>query len=205
MDERIGRLLAKVDALGMTENTVVILQSDHGHSTEERTFGGGGNAGPYRGAKFSLFEGGIRVPAIISFPTGVPQGAVRDQFAVSVDWLPTIAELTGASRPERVIDGRSLVPVIKSADATTAHDEFHWQSGSGLGGQPQWAVRQGNWKLLGNPKDTSNKAPIGSRDALFLVDLASDVGEMHNVAAKHVDVVERLSKLHEAWLKDVQP
>ena len=62
-DERLGALFAKVDALGLRENTVVIFQSDNGHSTEERAHFGGGSAGPYRGAKFSLLEGGIRLPA----------------------------------------------------------------------------------------------------------------------------------------------
>jgi arylsulfatase A-like enzyme len=202
-DECIGRLLAKVDELGMTDNTIVIFQSDHGHSTEERTFGGGGNAGPYRGAKFSLFEGGIRVPAIISYPAKLPQGQVRDQLAVSVDWLPTIAELTQTRRPERKIDGVSLRGVIDSSEAKSLHDVFHWQSGNGLGGRPQWAVRQGDWKLIGNPKDTSNKGPLTKDDALYLVNLADDIGETTNVAARHPDVVERLSKLHDAWLRDV--
>ena len=66
VDERIGLLLDQLETLGLRENTIVIFQSDHGHSMEQRTFGGGGSAGIYRGAKFSLFEGGIRVPAMIS-------------------------------------------------------------------------------------------------------------------------------------------
>ena len=96
MDERIGRLLEKVDSLGLRERTIVIVQSDHGHSTEERAFWGGGSAGIHRGAKFSLFEGGIRVPAIISWPGQLPENQVRSQAAYGCDWLPTIAELCGA-------------------------------------------------------------------------------------------------------------
>ena len=76
MDEYVGRLLAK---LGLRDDTLVIFQSDHGHSTESR--GGGGNAGPYRGARACLFEGGLRVPAIVSMPGTIPQGEVRDQVA----------------------------------------------------------------------------------------------------------------------------
>ncbi|HRX82413.1 MAG TPA: sulfatase-like hydrolase/transferase, partial [Pirellulaceae bacterium] len=136
-DEKIGQLLAVVERLGLTDDTIVIFQSDHGHSTEERTFGGGGSAGPYRGAKFSLFEGGIRVPSIISFPGTLPQHEQRDQLAVSVDWLPTIAELCGVALPERRIDGVSLVDVIKSREPKSTHHVFHWQSGRGLGGKPQ--------------------------------------------------------------------
>ena len=67
----------------------------------------------------------------------------------------------------------------------------------------QWAVREGDWKLLGNPTDPSKKAPIGPEDKLFLANLKDDVGEMKNVAGAHPDVVRRLQKLHEEWAKEV--
>ena len=203
MDEMIGAVIDCVDDLGIRDNTIIVFQSDHGHSQEERTFGGGGSSGPYRGAKFSLFEGGIRVPAIISWPGEVPANQVRSQFATAVDWLPTVASMAGINTPaERVLDGHDLTDVIyDNADAPV--DTFYWQSGRGLGGKPQWAVRHGNWKLIGNPKDTSNKAPITAKDAMFLVDLSEDVAEMRNVAAKNPEVVEQLLKMHEAWLTDV--
>ncbi len=100
MDERIGQVLTKLDALGLRQNTVVAFQSDHGFSTEERAFFGGGSAGPYRGAKFSLFEGGIRVPAIISAPGRLPEGETRDQLCTGCDWLPTLCDLAGVKRPD---------------------------------------------------------------------------------------------------------
>jgi len=199
MDEAIGKLLAKLDQLGLTDDTIVIFQSDHGHSTEVRTFGGGGSAGPYRGAKFSLFEGGIRVPAMIRWPGKLPKGEVRGQMACSIDWLPTIAELCGAPLPKRKIDGKSLVPVIKGSDAASPHAQLHWQSGGG--GRPQWAVREGDWKLLGNPRDTSNTAPLGKDDGLFLVNLAKDPGERKNLAGQHPDTVSRLKAEHDRWIK----
>ena len=199
-DEVIGQLLAEVDSLGLTDNTIVIFQSDHGHSTEVRTFGGGGSSGPYRGAKFSLFEGGIRVPAIISWPQQLPAGVVRDQMAVSVDWMPTIADLCGIPLPKRKLDGKSLVELCRNNEAQSPHAAFHWQSGRGLGGKPQWALREGNWKLLGNPKDTSDKAKLTNDDRLFLIDLQKDVGEMKNIARDHPDVVQRLLGLHEEWI-----
>ena len=203
-DEKIGQLLSVVDKLGLTTDTIVIFQSDHGHSTEERTFGGGGSAGPYRGAKFSLFEGGIRVPAIVSYPGTLPQNEQRDQMAVSVDWMPTIAQLCKVPLPARKFDGASLVKVIKASDAASTHHVFHWQSGRGLGGKPQWAVREGDWKLIGNPKDTSNKAPLTKDDQKFLVNLKSDPAEMKNVANKHPETVNRLAAIHEQWLLQVE-
>lgn len=201
MDEAIRDLLAKLDELHLRENTIVIFQSDHGHSHEERTFGGGGNSGPYRGAKFSLFEGGIRVPAMISWPGHLPEGEVRSQMATACDWMPTIADLCGVDSPERKLDGRSIVPVIRSDDAPSPHQTFHWQSGGGK--NPQWAVRDGDWKLIGNPRDTSNKAPVGKDDRRFLVNLAEDVTEMKNLAADNPAAVERLEKLHDAWIREV--
>lgn len=205
-DERIGQLLAKLAALKLTDNTIVIYQSDHGHSTEERTFGGGGSAGPYRGAKFSLFEGGIRVPAIISWPGHLPTGAVRDQLAVSVDWLPTVAELCELQfKRNHKIDGISLVGLLQDESAKSPHDIFHWQSGRGVGGKPQWAVRRGDWKLIGHPNDTSKQAPLTAKDIRFLVNLKDDIGEKKNLAAEHPDMVKELEDLHNKWLAEAKP
>lgn len=197
MDERVGQVLDKLDELGLTEKTLVIFQSDHGHSTEERTFFGGGNAGPYRGAKGCLFEGGLRVPSIVSWPGRIPAGEVRDQLATGCDWLPTIAELCNVPLPERHLDGRGLAAVLQSAEAPSPHKTFYWQLGGGK--NAQWAVREGKWKLLGNPRDRSGKAPLSADDRLFLVNLDEDVTEMQNLAAKHPDVVRRLVKLRDEY------
>ena len=201
LDERIGRVLARLDELGLRDETLVIFQSDHGHSTEERTFGGGGNAGPYRGAKACLFEGGLRIPSIVSLPGTIPEGEVRDQMATGCDWLPTIAELCGAELPKAKLDGKSLVPVILSRDAPSPHETFYWQLGRGP--KAQWVVREGDWKLLGNPRDTSNKAPLGKDDKRFLCNLAEDATEMKNLAREHPDVLERLETLRDQFVKEI--
>ena len=199
MDERIGRLMAKLDSLGLRENTIVIFQSDQGHTTEVRGHRGGGSAGRYRGAKKSLFEGGIRMPAIISMPGTLPQGEVRTQMSHGCDWLPTIAELCGVELLEKDIDGRSLAPVIKSADAPPVHDVLHWTY------QNSWAIRKGNWKLLGDPVDTSNKGELTEDDKFFLVNLAQDTTEMTNIADKHPKIVERLKEMHQKWAMKAAP
>ena len=192
IDERIGRLVAKLEALGLRDDTIIIFQSDHGHSNEERTFGGGGSAGPYRGAKFSLFEGGIRVPAIISWPGRIPQNEVRDQMAFNIDWFSTIADLCGIETPKT--EGKSLVPLIEQKTTTTAHPVFYWKTGK------RWAIRKGDWKLLGNPHDTSNKGTLDpTRDRLFLVNLAEDVSEMDNLAERHPDKVKELLAAYKEW------
>ena len=95
IDERIGQLMQTLEAQGLRENTIVIFQSDHGHSVESRAFGGGGSAGPFRGSKMSLFEGGIRVPAIISMPGTIPENISRNQMALNIDWFATVADYAG--------------------------------------------------------------------------------------------------------------
>jgi arylsulfatase A-like enzyme len=194
-DERIGALLAKVAALGLRERTIVVFQSDNGHSVEERAHGGGGSAGPYRGAKFSLFEGGIRMPAILAFPGTVPAGAVRDQIAHAADWLPTLAALTGVAPPAVTLDGHDLGPVLRSAAAPGPRRALHWQMGE------SWAVRDGDWKLIANPRDpTAAPAERNARTTLFLAHLAADPGERTNLAERHPDIVARLEKLHDTFL-----
>jgi arylsulfatase A-like enzyme len=203
MDERIGQLLAKLDELKVREQTILIFQSDNGHSTEERAHFGGGSAGPYRGAKFSLFEGGIRLPAIISWPGHLPVNTTRDQMAHATDWLPTVAELCEVKLLRSDIDGKSLVPVIKSATAPSPHDVLHWQTGNGK--NAQWAVRQGDWKLLGNVRDTTGNEKKAKNHELWLSNLKEDLGEQKNYAPDQSDTVARLKKLHEDWIKEAAP
>ncbi|RYZ45474.1 MAG: sulfatase, partial [Sphingobacteriales bacterium] len=200
MDERVGQLLKKVDELGLTDNTIIVFQADQGHSEEERGFGGGGFAGENRGAKFSLFEGGIQVPAIISWPGHIAKNVVRHQFATNIDWLPTLAEYCNIPLPDRKIDGRSITKIIASDDAPTQHPVFHWQSLQ-TRDLPQWAVRDGDWKLLHSPRQ-ADSAELNA-DNLMLIDLKNDRGEKINKAADNPAIVTRLQQLHADWLKQV--
>jgi len=200
-DERLGTLLAEVDALGLQERTIVVFQSDNGHSTEERAHFGGGSAGPYRGAKFSLFEGGIRLPAIVSWPGTLPQNETRAAMAHAADWLPTLAELCRIEPPTVRLDGRSLAAVLRDPKAPSPHDgsSLHWQVGQGP--NADWAVREGDWKLIGNTRDTSASDGPSKRVSMFLVNLRDDPGESTDVADKHPDIVAKLRRLHEQHLE----
>jgi arylsulfatase A-like enzyme len=194
MDEQIGAVLARLDELAVREDTLVIFLGDHGHSTEERAGFGGGSAGPLRGAKFSLFEGGLRVPCVVSWPGKIAEGQTRDTPASSMDWLPTIAEWAGAEPPAgRTLDGRSLVPLLSSAEAEPPHDAMHWQLGD------QWAVRAADWKLIVNALDTTPGGEARRSPGPFLANLAQDPSESRDVASDHPDVVKRLTILHESW------
>jgi len=196
-DERIGLLIDKLEQLEMIHNTIIIFQSDNGHSTEERAHWGGGSAGIYRGAKQCLFEGGIRVPAAISWPGHIPAGEVRDQFAVNADWMPTLAELCGLDLNDAKLDGKSLMPLIKHADLPTSHPEgYCWQF------QKMWVARKGPWKLLGNPYDTSDREDTFS-EKLFLVNLERDPGERNNVAKKYPEKVKELEEQYRSWINEV--
>lgn len=194
-DDKIGELIAKLESLDLMENTVIVFQADNGFSTEERAHFGGGSAGPYRGAKSCLFEGGFRVPASISWPGHIPSGEVRGQFAVNADWMPTLADLIGIELDTKDLDGKSLMPVIRDESANSQHNEvFSWKHGK------QWATRSGKWKLLGNPVDKTNKAPITEEDKLFLVNLEDDPGEMKNLAKKYPEKVSELEQQYGEWL-----
>ncbi len=201
LDECLGGLVDVVDQVGLSEETIIVFQSDHGHSTEVRAHSGGGSAGPFRGAKFSLFEGGIRVPAIVSWPGHLPAGEVRDQIGHACDWLPTVAELCDVSLEGLDLDGHSLVPVLKDAQAKTPHDVLIWHGG---GQRPQWAVRAGRWKLIGNPQDPTRSEKLGEEDRLFLVDLVADLSETTNRATEHPDIVRELQARHETWWKSAR-
>ncbi len=201
VDDLIGRVIGTVEELGLREDTIIVFLSDHGHSVEERTYFGGGDSGPYRGHKFTLWEGGIRVPCIVSWPGQIAQGQVRDQMAINMDWLPTIARWCGAEIGH-TIDGRDLSRVIASADAPSPHQELHWHR---PGRNPHWAAREGDWKLVVNGPATKDRGLDLPAAEEFLSNLAEDVTETQNLASQYPDKVRRLKALHEKWLAEVTP
>ncbi len=184
-DDRIGMLLKKVDDLGLTKDTIIVFQSDHGASKEVRAHNGGGSSGPYRGAKFSLYEGGLRIPAIISWPGHVPENQVRSQMATGCDWFPTILSLCNVPAASHRIDGKSLMPIIKSEDATSAHTSFNWKLGKAL------AIREGPWKLVVTGKKVE------------LYDIPNDLGEARNLADERPEVVTHLKDVSQAYWKSL--
>jgi arylsulfatase A-like enzyme/trehalose utilization protein len=204
-DDRIGQILSKLDRLGIRQDTIIVFMSDNGHSAEHSEIrgddhnsgldkgtyygahGGGGNTGKWRGHKGTFFEGGIRVPAMISFPPKLPKNTVRDQAITAADIYPTVLELCNVPLPEVKLDGQSLLPIINSPKTPTHHKVMHWQW------HKNWAVREGDWKLI----STGNK--------LFLGNLADEQPEETNHAEEHPETVQKLKSLHEEWVKNVQP
>ncbi|MFZ9088877.1 MAG: sulfatase-like hydrolase/transferase [Planctomycetaceae bacterium] len=201
-DQRLQGLLRVLQELDLRRRTIIVYQSDNGHSTEERAHFGGGSAGRHRGAKFSLLEGGIRVPAVISWPGELPAGEVRDQAGHACDWLPTLTELAGVNLPDLKLDGLRLTDVLKTSSAKSPHQQqaLHWQVGTGS--NADWAVRLGDWKLIGRTRDTGNSTGKWDviRDQLF--DLGEDPEEQVNLAEQHPEMTAKLRLLHESYLTE---
>lgn len=214
-DDYIRRILLQLDRLGLRENTIVVFQSDNGHSREDYqitaeghlsglpkgwNYGpnkGGGNTGKWLGAKGSFFEGGIRVPSIVRYPPVVPAGEVRGQIVTAMDWFPTILELVGVPPPDGVkIDGHSALPIIRGAEAETAYGVMHWQW------QKRWMVREGDWKLM---FQGARHLGGGDPSEIYLSNLSDPLPERKNYAAERPDLVKRLTAAHEAWAREVMP
>ena len=183
-DREVGDLLAKLKELGLADKTIVFVTSDNGPHSE-----GGHDAaffdsnGPLRGIKRDLYEGGIREPMIVRWPGHVPAGAVTDQVGWFADFLPTAAALAGVPPPEK-IDGVSLLPTLLGhPEAQPPHDPLYWEFYEGRSSQ---AVRLGDWKAVRIPMLTG---PIQ------LYNLANDLGEKHDVAAAHPEIVARIRAL----------
>ena len=209
-DHYIGKILDRLEKLGLRKDTIVIFQSDNGHSTESYAIrgaehasgypkghryganGGGGNTGKWIGGKGTFLEGGIRTPAIISYPARLPQDTARDQVVTVMDWYPTVLELCGIAPPKVTLDGRSVLPIVKDAKAASKHKilYFQWQN--------RWAVRQGEWKLIG----TRNRK---GEDRLTLHQLTGENPEKKNSADEHPGLVKSLHSLHKTWRAGVTP
>lgn len=191
IDEKIGMVIKKLEDEGVKDNTIIIFMSDNGYSTESRTGYGGGSAGNLRGAKFSCYEGGLRVPAIISFPKALPKNQVRDQVAMGADWFPTILDLCNISKPEVKLDGKSLLNIIKSDKEKTSHSVVNWEVYN------SWAVRKGDYKLVAIDH-MKNKTY-----SYELFNMVDDKNETCNLALTHPEIVQDLIKEHEIWKEDV--
>ena len=205
-DELVGRVLDHLEKAELRENTIFIFQSDHGHSVEERTFGGGGSAGTFRGHKGNLFEGGIKVPSVVSWPAKIPKGEKRNQFVTGTDWWPTLAEWTETKFPEdHKLDGRSMAKVVRSSEAKSPHSQYYWQLGNKNG---QWVMRKDKWKLYARAREIVRPQGIREMTAedrkLFLVNLKEDPGETKNWAKDHPNQVEELLGLAKDYQDDLE-
>ena len=208
-DDLFGWFRRKLISAGVADNTLIIFQSDHGHSVEERATWGAGFAGNLRGHKASFFEAGLKVPAIFFDPTGASgEPGKRVAIASAMDWVPTLLDIIGLTGTRfEEFDGRSLVDVLADAEEPSPHEGLYWQ----LGKDPelsQWAVRVGDWKLIGNVFETKPPPGVSMLDDtdrdLFLVNLLTDPGERLNVVAQNSQKVEDLMALRQRFLMSLR-
>lgn len=196
MDRDIGRIFEKLQKLGLDEKTIVIFTSDNGPvydrvgGTDADFFA---SAAPLRGLKGSLYEGGIRIPAIVRWPGHVPAGTVSDHMSAFYDWIPTLMDLIGAaSTVPAGIDGVSFAPTLLGhPDRQREHEFLYWEFPA-YGGQQ--AVRMGNWKAV-RQNLIPRKGQNAPQPTFELYDLSTDVSESHDVAAEHPDVVRRIQAI----------
>ena len=194
VDESVGLVLDRLDRHDLTRRTLVVFLSDHGATAEARGNGSVGDNGPFRGRKFSLFDGGLRVPAIVRWPGVVPAGQTRDQLACSSDLAPTVvAAAGGAGVAAGSFEGKDLADVL-SRNSPSPHEALAWSYGG------QDAIRSGRWKLVRNGREDDGKLLAGG-DAVFLSDLEADPGERINLARSRPEILEKLSRDLDEWLK----
>ena len=209
LDHLFGWLRKKLSSEGLSDNTLIVFQSDQGHSVEERAAWGAGYAGNLRGHKASFFEAGLKVPALFFDPSGDlgPSGE-RDAVVSAMDWLPTVLDIAGvAVTAGHTLDGKSLVTVLADPNEASPHDSLYWQLGNDVSSAP-WAVRAGDWKLLGNVRETKPPpgAPVlnNADRKLFLANLRSDPGERQNLIASQSRKVTELLGVRERFLRSLQ-
>jgi arylsulfatase A-like enzyme len=187
LDQAIGKILTAVQSEGIAQNTLVLFFSDNGGPLQA-----GARNHPLRGGKATVYEGGVRVPAIMRWPGRLPAGGVSNQVLTVLDLFPTLAGAAGLTpRAAKPLDGKNLWPAIEN-NQTIARENLFFAVEPNESDR-LLAVRQGQWKLVRKKK----KHPSEWEDELF--DLSEDPGERNDLAAKHPVLVRKLGGELENW------
>ena len=179
LDDGVGQVVGKLKKEGLFDNTILFFLTDNGGSKAMSA-----DNTPLRGFKGSLEEGGIRTPMIVSWPAKFPGNRTIDTPVISLDILPTVLDALDVEPPaEPAMDGKSLLPLL-SGQSKTHHETLYWSKG----GDGEWAVRRGDWKLRW----------LRGRSELF--HLGKDPSETTNLAAKNPEMVKTLGDAFESWI-----
>ncbi len=196
VDESVGDLLDKLDALGIAENTIVVFTSDNGGLTtlpKKRT--GPTSVAPLRAGKGWLYEGGIRVPTIINWPGEIRQNSICTEPIISTDFYPTLLDLAGIEvQNDQPLDGKSLKPLLKEED----HFErialyWHYPHYHGSNNRPSAAIRADNYKLVEWMEDGSTE----------LYNLSKDISEQINLVQEMPEKRDEMKKLLHNWQQEI--
>ena len=192
LDREVGKVLDLIQRLGLREKTIVIYLADNGGSTPIYA-----NNGPLRGSKYTLYEGGIRIPLIVSWPGQFQQGQVRDNVVSAMDLLPTFCRALGL-QPPPIVDGIDIGPLLRGHNTDLAHETLYWNT------RNETAIRHQKWKLR---TATDNKHAdyemVDLELGTFLYDLEKDPGERENLAGQYPDRVAKMKEMQATWLREV--
>jgi arylsulfatase A-like enzyme len=200
LDESVGRILAKLDELKLSDNTIVIFSSDNGGVGGYGTGKGITSNLPLRAGKGTLYGGGVRVPFIIRWPGHTKPDDTCPVPTLHVDLFPTFLEVGRAKKPPQVLDGESLVPLFKDASAKLRRDAIYFHFPGYLEGAKQWrttpvgSIQVGDWKLM----------EFFETGTLELYDLGADLGEKNNLAQKMPERARELQARLAAWRTEVR-
>jgi arylsulfatase A-like enzyme len=189
IDDNVGRLLKKLDELGLARDTIVIFMTDNGPQQQRYN-------GEMRGLKGTVFQGGIRVPFYVRWPAVLKAGLEVPMPAAHIDVTPTLLEACGAGRHKMPqMDGINLLPVLKGGPAPGDRPLFfQWHRGDVPEKNRSCGVRKGRWKLV----------RLASTGKPMLFDLDADPGEKTDISSAHTDVVDELTKAHEEWFEEMR-
>ena len=201
IDASVGQILETLKENELDENTIIIFTSDNGPWL---SYGGhSGSSGIYREGKGTNWEGGHRVPAIVSFPKRIESNTRIDLPAMGIDWLPTLTDFTGSSLPEKKIDGESLVPLLTKMTSEAPHENFFFYYRT----NELHAVRHKNWKFYVPHTYRSLNGKVGTNDGYpipydmneietpVLFNLETDPEENRDVASENPELVAKISKI----------
>ena len=207
IDWSTGEILKTLDEAGLTENTWVMFTSDNGPWMVYGNHAGG--VGPLRGCKGNSWEGGVRVPCVMKWPKKLKAGTVVDVPLMTIDILPTIAKVLGQPLPQRPIDGKDAWTVISGVSQEPVQEAYFFYYGR----NNLEAMRMGKWKLVFPHRWRDSKTEPGGdglpgkyhwrQTGLELYDLEQDIGEAHDVAKSHSEVVREMQALAEKMRKEL--
>ncbi|MDP6041325.1 MAG: sulfatase-like hydrolase/transferase, partial [Candidatus Latescibacteria bacterium] len=185
MDIAIGAVIDALKKTGVWDNTLLFFFSDNGGAQKNHA-----DNTPLRDYKHSVYEGGLRVPFIVTWPGHIEAGSTCNEPVISLDLLPTICAATGTALPnDRIYDGRDLLPTLQQKTNEPVHQNLFFDGDDGY-----WSIRSENWKLVFNQKEE-----------LELYNLADDIGETQNIADQHQQKVHDLHDAYQAWHNEMAP
>ena len=200
VDDGVGEITKTLEELGLSDDTILYFQSDNGPSRESRNWLDGtedpyygGTAGVFSGHKFSLFEGGIRVPALLSWGDIISPTEVDDP-CIATDIFPTVLEACNVDFSQYDLDGKSILGMLLRHEAAP-HDSLYWEI------EEQTAIRRGNYKLVLNGRLEEKDQP---RAPVFLSDLNIDPGEKNNLADSMPQLRDELTDLAMQWRREIE-